>query len=78
MLHDDQCVAADLCDLDDNNDKFACYYASSWFQTCRITLDLLGKALNLDDVVLKDKIKQSCGSHAIDEVGPFTHRKRYK
>jgi hypothetical protein len=41
---------ADLCDLDDD-DELACYYASSWFETCRTILDMLGETLSLNDVV---------------------------
>ena len=54
MLHDGRCVAADLRDIDDN-DELACYNTSSWFETCCITLDHLGETLSLDDVVLKDE-----------------------
>ena len=54
MLHDDQCVAVDPCDLDDD-DGLAHYCVSSWFETCRITLDMLEEILSLDDVVLGEK-----------------------
>jgi hypothetical protein len=81
LLYDDQRVATNLRDLDDDDDdddRLACYYASSWFQTCCTTLNLLGKILSLDDVVLEDKTTQTCESHVIDEVGSFTGRKKHK
>ena len=43
---------ADLCDLNDD-DGLARYYASSWLETCRTTLDLLEETLSLYDVVSK-------------------------
>jgi hypothetical protein len=53
VVHDDRRVAVDLCDLDD--DGLAHYCVSSWFETCRITLDMLEEILSLDDIVLGEK-----------------------
>ena len=59
-------VLHDLCNLD-NNDGLICCYTFSWFKTCRITLDLLGETINLDDIVSKDETTQTGRSHAINE-----------
>jgi hypothetical protein len=64
LLHDGWCAAADLCDLDDDNDGLTCYYASFWYKTCNI-LDLLGETLSLKDVISKDETTQTGESHAI-------------
>jgi hypothetical protein len=56
LLYDGQHVAVDFHDLDNNDDdELVCYYAFSWFETCRTTFDLLGKTLSLNDVVSDDK-----------------------
>ena len=55
---DGQCVAANLRDLNDD-DRLARYYTSSWFETCHNTLDLLGEMLRLDDVVSEDDTTQT-------------------
>jgi hypothetical protein len=34
---------------------FVRYYASSWLETCRTTLDLLEETLSLYDVISKDE-----------------------
>jgi hypothetical protein len=69
LLHDGWCVAADLRDLDD--DRFARYYAFSWFETYRTTLNLLGETLSLNDETI-----QTGGSRAIDETGLSTRRRK--
>jgi hypothetical protein len=75
LLHDGRHVATDLHDLDDD-DELARYYESSWFETCRITLDLLGEMLSLNDLILEDQITQPGGSRVIDEVNPSTRCRR--
>jgi len=56
LLYDSWHVAADLCDRDDDDDDgLACYYASSWLDTCRTTLDLLEETLSLNNVVSEDE-----------------------
>ena len=57
MLHDGRRATTDLHDLDDNDDDddLARYYASSWLDTCRTTLNLLEETLNLNDVVSEDE-----------------------
>ena len=75
MLHDGQCATADLHNLNDD-DWLARYYASSWFETCHTTLDMLGETLSLDDVVSKDETTQTGGSHVVGEDNPSTYRRR--
>ena len=56
MLHDGRRAATDLHDLDDDDDDdLTRYYASSWLDTCRTTLNLLKEILNLNDVVSEDE-----------------------
>jgi len=80
LSHDGRCAVTNLCDLDDDDDgRLAFYFASSWFETCCTTLDLLGDTLIIDDVVLEDKTIQTGGSRAIDEANSFTRcLRRYK
>jgi len=73
LLHDGRCAVTNLYDLDDDDDgRLAFYFASSWFETCCTTLDLLEDTLIIDDVVLEDETIQTGGSRAIDKVNPFT------
>jgi hypothetical protein len=81
VFHDDQRVAVDLCDLDDDDDDdgLAHYCVSSWFETCRTTLDMLGEILSLDDIVLGEETTQTSESCGIDEAGRSTCcRKRHR
>jgi len=56
LLYDGRHTAVDLHDLDNNDDNgLVCYYAFSWFETCCISFDLLGKTLSLNDVVSESK-----------------------
>jgi len=73
LLHDNRRVAADLC-YPDNDDGFACYYASFRFETCCTILDLLWEILSPYDVVSEDETTWIGISRVIDEVGPATHR----
>ena len=63
------------CNLDDDN-GLARYYASSWFETRRTTLDLLEETLSFDDVVSEDETAQTSGSRVIDDVSPSTCRRK--
>jgi len=80
LLYDGRCAATNLRDLnDDDDDGLACYYVSSWFETCRTTLDLLGETLSLDDVVSNDETTHIGESRVIDEADLSScRRKRHR
>jgi hypothetical protein len=63
------------CSLDNDN-RLTRYSASSWFETRRTTLDLLGETLSFDEVVSEDETTQTGGSRVIDEVSHSTRRRR--
>jgi len=77
LLPDGRRVTADLRDLDD--DDGLARYVSFLLEICHTTLDLLGKTLSLNDIILGDETTQSGESRAINEAGLSTrHRIRHR